>query len=401
MNSVSALGKERIVSLDIIRGFALFGIFLVNMPSFSGSEFMTYTGIDKTIRLLFDLFVQTKFYTIFSFLFGLGFYIFMTRAEARGANVNWLFSKRLLALLLFGVLHILFFWHGDILHSYAIAGFLLLLFYRRKAKTILIWAFVLLLSFQFLIGVSALFAQISESFTDVNLNEEIVQETMAEGIEKKHAFQTMSYVQLMNWRISNEVPLLLGNLPLILPDILGTFLLGLFAGKIDLFRRVSTLKKQLKRTQLITLLLSIPSLAMIIYLYSQHESVTFMFSAQNYFFVSFSGMVLSIFYIVTIILLLESELWQELLQPLRYAGQMALTNYLCQTIICFILFFGFGLYGKITLWQGLIVTIIIFPIQIIFSYIWLRRFQFGPFEWIWRTITYGKVQKLSKIHPSD
>lgn len=401
MSNESVLGKNRIVTLDIIRGFAILGIFLVNMPSFTGSESMIYTGIDKTIRMLFDLFVQTKFYTIFSFLFGLGFYIFMTRAEARGEKVFRLFSRRLFVLLMFGILHIVLLWEGDILHTYAITGFFLLLFYRCKPKTILIWAFSLILFFQFLLGSSALLTYISEQFDGSDhFSEEMKQDTLSRGQEKIDAYTTKSYGELLKWRIPNEEVELLYNIPFAIPDILGMFLLGLFAGKIDLFRRVKELKRKLRITQIITLLLSIPALAAIVWSYSKLDEVTFMYSLGNYFFVHFSGLTLSIFYIVSITLMLESQIWQRLLNPFRYVGQMALTNYLCQTFFGFIVFYGFGLFGQVSLAKGLLYSISFYCVQLICSYFWLKKFQFGPFEWLWRAMTYGKVQKFRKVEQS-
>ena len=397
MSSESVLGKNRIVTLDVIRGFAIFGIFLVNMPSFNGSEFMVYTGADKIIRLLFDMFIQTKFYTIFSFLFGLGFYIFMTRAEAKGEKVFRLFSRRLLALLLFGILHLVFLWKGDILHTYAIMGFFLLLFYRRKAKTALIWGLVLIISFQFLMGASAILTSFAEKFDDsMNFTESMREETLTQGKESIEAYTTLSYTELVKWRIPNELNEVVWNIPLTLPDILGMFLVGLFAGKINLFRRVAELKRKLRITQLITFIISVPPLIAIAWGYSQHEEVTFMYSLGNYFFVHFSGFTLSIFYIVTIALLLEKETWQRILKPFRYVGQMALTNYLCQTFFGVIVFYGFGLFGQVSLVEGLLYAVIFYCVQVVFSYLWLKKFQFGPFEWLWRVMTYGKVQQFKK-----
>ncbi|QED47039.1 DUF418 domain-containing protein [Cytobacillus dafuensis] len=397
MSSESVLGNNRIITLDVIRGLAILGIFLVNMPSFTGSEYMVYEGIDKTIRMLFDMFIQTKFYTIFSFLFGLGFYIFMTRAEARGEKVFFLFSRRLLVLLLFGILHLVFLWRGDILHSYAIIGFFLLFFYRRKAKTVLIWGLVLILSFQFLTGASALLTYIGEQLDpSLNVSESIRAETLAEGAKKTEAYTTLSYPELLEWRIPNELKELIWNIPFSIPDILGMFLLGLYAGKINLFRRVKELKRKLRITQIITLFISIPPLIAIVWGYSQHEEVTFMYNLGNYFFLHFSGFTLSIFYIVTVALMLEKQTWQRVLNPFRYVGQMALTNYLAQTFFGVIVFYGFGLYGQVSLTEGFLYSIAFYCVQIIYSYFWLKNFQFGPFEWLWRLMTYGKMQKFKK-----
>ncbi|MBY0122116.1 DUF418 domain-containing protein [Bacillus sp. S/N-304-OC-R1] len=397
MSSTSVLGKDRMMTLDVIRGIAILGIFLVNMPAFTGSEFMVYTGVDKTIRMLFDMFIQTKFYTIFSFLFGLGFYIFMTRAEARGEKVFWLFSKRLFALLLFGILHLVFLWYGDILHSYALIGFFLLLFYRRKAKTVLIWGLSLILFFQFLTGASALLAHVGEQLDEtLNISEELRMETLAEGEKKIEAYSTLSYPELLKWRMPNELVKVITNEPFVIPDLLGMFLLGLYAGKINLFRRVTELKRKLRIIQLVTLLVSIPPLALIVFNYSKLDEVVFMTSLGNYFYLHFTGFTLSIFYIVSIALMLEKQLWKRVLNPFRYVGQMALTNYLCQTFFGVIVFYGFGLFGKISLAQGLLFSIIFYCVQILFSYLWLKKFQFGPFEWVWRVMTYGKAQQFKK-----
>lgn len=395
--STSVLGKDRIITLDVIRGIAILGIFLVNMPAFTGSEFMVYTGVDKTVRMLFDMFIQTKFYTIFSFLFGLGFYIFMTRAEARGDKVFRLFSRRLLALLLFGILHLVFLWYGDILHSYALIGFFLLLFYRRKAKTVLIWGLSLILIFQFFVGASALLAYVGEQFDEsLNFSEKIRTETLEDGEKKIEAYTTLSYPELLKWRMPNELVDILTNEPFVIPDLLGMFLLGLYAGKINLFRRVSELKRRLRIVQLVTLLISIPPLALIVINYSKLDEVIFMSSLGNYFYLHFTGFTLSIFYMVTIALMLQKQLWQRVLNPFRYVGQMALTNYLCQTFFGVIVFYGFGLFGDISLALGLLYSIIFYCVQILFSYLWLKKFQFGPFEWLWRIMTYGKAQKFKK-----
>lgn len=142
---------ERIHSIDIIQ-YCYIRYFLVNWPIIAGIDSRditgSYEGIDSYIRLFYDMFIQTKFYTIFSFLFGLGFYIFMQRAEMKTNRPTTLFIRRLLILFLFGFTHYVLFWDGDILHTYAITGFFLLLFYKRAPRTILIWALVLLGIFQ-------------------------------------------------------------------------------------------------------------------------------------------------------------------------------------------------------------------------------------------------------------
>ncbi|MGG0670012.1 hypothetical protein ABE073_15965 [Lederbergia citrisecunda] len=118
--------KERIISLDIIRGFALFGILFINVGAFitmhEGVQIPDYYGLNEIISKLIEIFVEKKFFSIFSFLFGAGFYIFASRAESRGDKPRWRFIRRLLALLLIGIIHFIFFW-GSILYAYAFIGF--------------------------------------------------------------------------------------------------------------------------------------------------------------------------------------------------------------------------------------------------------------------------------------
>jgi len=151
---------ERIHQLDAIRGFALFGIFLVNMPTFSHPMLFLpalglpadHTLFDEWIRILLHMFVQTKFYTIFSFLFGAGFYLFMSRAEKKSLPMKPMYLRRITILFLLGMTHLFFLWYGDILHTYALTGIMLLLFYKRADKTIRKWAWSLLLALQLLYG---------------------------------------------------------------------------------------------------------------------------------------------------------------------------------------------------------------------------------------------------------
>ena len=177
MNSSPVLGKERIVTIDIIRGFALFGIFLVNMPAFHSADFLRsiyaveaeWSGADYWIDLFFTLFIDMKFFTMFSFLFGLGFYIFMSRAEQKGLKVKSLYLRRILGLFLFGLSHLILLWFGDILHTYALTGLLLLFFYKRKIKTMIIWAFSLLFVINVLFSISLLLPSgLLQNFQEMN-----------------------------------------------------------------------------------------------------------------------------------------------------------------------------------------------------------------------------------------
>ena len=150
---------ERVKEIDIIRGFALLGILLVNISTFKAPGFVVqlspadYSGaVNQALAWFIDVLVRGKFYTIFSFLFGLGFYIFISRLQEKGLPANILFKRRLLVLLGIGLLHLVLLWSGDILHTYALTGFFLLLFIRVPAAKLKWWILVLLILSTLIIG---------------------------------------------------------------------------------------------------------------------------------------------------------------------------------------------------------------------------------------------------------
>ncbi len=401
MKSTPISGRERIVTIDIIRGFALLGIFLVNMPAFHSPAFLEshpdYSGVNYWLDLLFQMFVQTKFYTIFSFLFGLGFYIFMSRAEQKGLQINRLFSRRLFALLLFGVLHLVFLWFGDILHTYAITGFLLLLFYKRKPKTLLIWAFSLLFVFHAMVSAQFL-APASKLET---INTEADQDRASMLSEYVDMYENAPYGELVSYRLQTEMGRVAANIPFTIITVLAMFLFGLYAGKKGVFKPDSQHLPLIKKVWWTTLVLSIPLVALLAIFKTEVIDVGVYQQNATYLFTSLSGLTLCFFYISSLTLMLRREFWQKLLRPLGYTGQMALTNYLLQTFISVGIFLGLGYFGKVSLAEGTLICLAIYVAQTLFSYIWLKNFRFGPFEWLWRTLTYGYIQPMKKEEKSS
>ncbi|HDR7836015.1 TPA: DUF418 domain-containing protein [Bacillus toyonensis] len=374
---------ERIHSIDIIRGIAVLGIFLVNWPIIAGIDSRdlsgVYEGLDSYIRLIYDMFIQTKFYTIFSFLFGLGFYIFMTRAEVKTDRPKTLFVRRLLILLLFGFLHYVLLWDGDILHTYAIAGFFLFLFYKREPRTILIWAIALLSIFQFLILIASIsVALMSKAELGFSLPVTPLEDWVSQIQNRSHAFYADGIVLNIT----------------MLPETVGLFLLGLYAGKKDIFRRTKELDTKLKKWQIITFILTLP---MWFFMVRYFLSKPFYEPIYMQAFTMFSGKTLFIFYIFTLMRLLQKEKWQTLLRPFQYVGRMALTNYISHTIVTLLVF---GLLFKndylAPLWIGPLFCISFYTLQIFISRWWLSHYQYGPLEYIWRLGTYGKMMPLKK-----
>ncbi len=378
--------KERIVEIDIIRGIAILGIFFVNFPEMiiAPLQIVKYSGLDAFIRLLYNLFIQTKFYTIFSFLFGLGFYIFMSRAELRGDKMYKLFFRRLFFLFIFGFVHFVFLWHGDILNMYALIGVWLLLFYSRKPKTILIWAVVLLVIAVIFNGFIFL-----SPFASTFLDEALVQEGLA------HYNPLQGWMQKVAYRISLFTDRSITSAIYYTPEILSMFLFGLYVGKIKFFNRLEEFTPRIKRAQIVSLILSFVLFIPMVNLYLNSTD----YQLQSaYFFVWLSGKTMAVFYISTILLLLRKEKCQNMLKPFSYVGKMALTNYIGQTVLTAVIFsILFKNTAIIPLWVSVLYCPLFYIIQIKFSKWWLSKHSMGPLEWVWRYATYFKKDyKLGK-----
>ena len=391
--------KERIEILDVLRGFALFGILLVNMAAFNtpwiylmNSEVVWWTApIDRAAELLIHFVAQGKFYSLFSFLFGLGFSIQMLRADDRGGSLAPLYRRRLFALLLFGLTHAFLLWYGDILATYAILGFFLFFFRKRQAKTVLIWAVVLLL-LPMVVMPALFFAIGSDEAFLTNMSD-----SMRLSVDLSvRAYGQGGLAEMMAQRAA-DASMILSGIPFAGFSIFGTFLLGLYAGKRDLFRKIPEHIPFIRRINLWGLVLGLIGNAMVVVGFAFAKPMTVSLPAIVQFVgYTFGVPALFLFYTTSLILLFQRPEWRTRLLILAPAGRMALSNYLLQTIICTTLFYnyGFGLYGKVGPALGIVFTLVIWGAQIPLSAWWLRRFRFGPAEWLWRSMTYGKLQPM-------
>jgi len=384
--SKSITEKERIIEIDIIRGIAILGIFFVNFPEMivAPLQRVSYTGLDGFIRLIYNLFIQTKFYTIFSFLFGLGFYIFMSRAEAREDKIYILFFRRLFFLFIFGFVHFVFLWQGDILNMYALIGVWLLLLYNNTPKSTLAIAVALL-------GISVIFNGLTYLVPSINtfLDTTLIHNNLSQYNSLKDLVQKI----IFRFNLFNRVSIL--NAIYYTPEILSLFLFGLYAGKIKFFNRLEEFDSNLKKSQIISLILSLICFIPMIILYLSSNSYQ---RESAYFFVWLSGKTMAVFYISTILLLFKKEKWQKRLKPFSYVGKMALTNYIGQTfftiIICSILFKNTAI---IPLWVGVLYCPLFFIMQVKLSKWWLFKHSMGPLELLWRYATYfSKNYKIEK-----
>lgn len=389
--------NERISEIDIIRGLALFGILMVNMSFFKYPVFFDRypsnfpEGIEQISAWVIQLFFTGKFYAIFSFLFGLGFYIFMERTLSKGLELVPLYRRRLFALMVFGFLHLFLLWSGDILFTYAIIGFILLRFREKSLQSLKKWIiglFITAFILNGLFGMLSGFGEIAAGENYVLMIEQMLDEAIV-------VYREGSFSQLVVFRAVNELPYVIISLVVWIPAVLAFFLCGLYTGKRGIFKDISGNTAFFKKIRNIGL--PVGFLFMIFYFLVETGTLP-VGTLFWHSVLAMSNYAASLFlfpaYVATVMLALQEERYKKLLSPLANTGRMALSNYLSQTVICIFLFygFGFGFYAKTNAAVGIIIVLAIFFIQIIWSNLWLKKFKYGPMEWLWRVLTYKKVQ---------
>jgi uncharacterized protein len=392
------LANERNVWLDVTRGFALLGILIINVIGFAWP--MLYAEIiklkmadntwDSVVESLIQWMIQGKFYTLFSLLFGIGFVIFIDRAMAKGANANRLFTRRLLMLLGLGLIHGLFLWWGDILMTYAVCGFLLFLFIRLSAKALLLWAVVLFFVYSMMNAGFAIAGLLTDTFASTfssDLRQMVIDGGYNSFNQSFTSYADGTIIDIMVQRIVDWSQLI-GNLFVAPFMILPIFLLGMYAYRSGTLQRLQSDSSYLLRLLIISFVIGSLFTAIKEFAAVKMEAGWVdMFTVISSSAAILADLGLAIFY--ALILLYLSKL--RIVRMIRYAGRMALTNYLLQSIICCLLFynFGFGLYGELGPFELLLLSLGIFLFQVIFSYLWLKKFAYGPMEWLWRKWTYA------------
>jgi uncharacterized protein len=391
---------ERILDLDILRGMALFGILAANMRGFSAPiEVYFDTGrwfhlaSDQWTQVFIDTFIQRKFVTLFSFMFGMGFAVQLMRAQAKGARFLSFYPRRLAALALFGLIHGIVIWSGDILLTYAITGTLLLFFRNRSQQTVLRWVC-------WILGVPSL---VMTGFALAR----------AFGLRKPGVdeFDPAKITQIIHVYAS-------GSLPAILKQnwiewvhelqsqafsiyALSLFLFGLWVVRAGILEHLedytATSKRICKVCLPVGLVLNFAQALIPIY-YIHFPRPTFIGWADNILQI-YAGPVLSMGYATGLAVLLQNATWRRRLTPFAAVGRTALTNYLSQSVICVIFFRVTHLYGVWGPAWDLLPTMVLFGIQILISNWWLEHYRFGPIEWLWRGLTYGSLPPLRKVGP--
>ncbi|MBF0441616.1 MAG: DUF418 domain-containing protein [Oligoflexales bacterium] len=400
---------KRIAVIDAVRGLAMMGIMMVNLPSINSkvSEMtLNYGGIsgplDELANRFSMIFLNQRFYPIFAFLFGLSMFIFIDNLKSKGLYSYRLMMRRLFFLAIFGILHIMFVWSGDILLTYAWLGFFLVPCFRLSVRQT-IWLAVMCLGFSFVeIGVAILShfqiwqgdIALNLSLFDFGYNEAMAQQVYASGgfldITKQ---RIIDYIQWYTWFGHGYGTSLKAAIPLFgyYIRLFGIFLFGLAAGKAGFHRKVFERVITIKRIWIFSFL-SILGFFLIQYAIKDLPSVI------N----SVMGIAFACFYICSMVLIASSPRSARFLYFFIPVGRLSLTAYLLHTIFGSLLLYhyGIGLYWKVGPAFLTAMGFVCYFLVFVFCHYWFKYIGMGPVEKIWRRLTFGSAYKNSSLSES-
>jgi uncharacterized protein len=420
--------SERISAMDTIRGISLFGILLMNIiifglykayfdPTNNGGA----TGYNLTVWWMNTLFFEGTMRGMFSMLFGAGVLLFTSRKSESmvGTVVTDLFFRRLLWMLLFGVIHCyLLLWDGEILYSYAIVGMFAFSFRHLKPKNLLIGAtIILLIATAFGVKDYFKYKDAFEKVTVANtkkINGQTLSKEDSTSIEKWNGFVKEEKVtpeqlkQEMDARSKGYWSIVMHKLPLNqymqtaflyfinFWDTLAMMLWGMAFFKLGILKGNKS-----NRFYWLMALIGYGIGITTNYFEGSHiisSNFSILSINKTYMTYHLGRIPTACGHIALIMLFVKSGFLPLLQKALAAVGQMAFTNYITQSIICNFIFLGYGfsMYGKLQRYELYYIVFSIWVFQLIVSPIWLKYFRFGPLEWLWRSLTYWKMQPMRK-----
>lgn len=398
------MGSERIVVLDILRGFAILGILIMNVQSFSMISaaytnplaYGDLTGFNKIVHYLSHIFADKKFMTLFAMLFGAGIILFSSRAELKQISTATLHYRRTFGLIFIGLLHAYLLWYGDILVTYGICALFVFLFRKVSPKWLLINGFILF----GLTSILYLFFGFSMPYWNADLlaASKLKWLPNAAMVSSEVAAYQGGWFDQMLFRVPMakfmETQLLLMNT---LWRTMGIMLMGMALYKWGVLTAQRS-KKFYLYGMIIGFGIGIP---IVIYGIIQNFAAGCSFEYSMFFgsqFNYWASLLVSFGFISMVMTIHINGAFTKLQEYLADVGKLAFTNYLMQTIICTTIFYGhgFGLFGKVDRSVAILIVIAVWIVQLFGSHFYLRYFRYGPFEWIWRSMTYLKAQPFRK-----
>jgi uncharacterized protein len=383
--------RERLVTLDALRGFALLGVLLGNLAhlysGFWADWHPPHDAGDTFTRYFIMIVVQSKAQTLLTFLFGFGFAAQLLRAQARHEPILGLYARRIAALLAFGIAHITLLWWGDVLWTYAVTAPFLLLFLRVSNRTRVIVAVILILIPSAIFAIPGVWQHVFALLYDPARHDYTV--------PLLHAMHGHSHTAVMIEHTRYAPVFSAAFWPQYFAWLVGNFLLGYVAGQLRWFEHDG--KDHLpafRRMFWVGLILGGAATAL---------TVFGLRGGWNQFDISTVGMAalglidpldyagLALLFTASIVLLAQRPAWRSMFAVIAPVGRMPLTTYLTQSLVCTFIIYGWGL-GAIE-WlreiDYLVLGVAIFIIQIFASHLWLHYFRFGPLEWLWRWAVYA------------
>ncbi|MCG7378736.1 DUF418 domain-containing protein [Paenibacillus sp. ACRSA] len=403
--------STRIRLIDGLRGFSLAGILMANMLVFQYGMFgqnelqlFGVEGVDIAVYSLLKIVVVGSFMPIFAFMFGFGMIKLTESLQSRNLRPKCHLSRRFLLLFVIGLLHMNYVWEGDILGFYGILGFFLLMFLNRKPKTLLIWAIVLLVA-------AGLCGLPASNPMNPLANSTPQMETYI--LQSKEIFGSGSYAEIKDFNnhadpLGGEVNPALILLLLVFTPLMTIpmFLLGMYAARVGTFDDPRAMRQvYLRRAKLL-----IP-IGLILKAYSvlMHQ-----FGREQEWFAigigeAIGGSLLALGYIYAFAILYTSGSRVNLLSRFEAVGRLSLTNYLMQSVICTMIFYGYGLglFGRAGVFVGALIALAVYGLQLWISPLYLKRFRSGPVEHMLRIWTYlswrgqPRKKKNSKLMTPD
>jgi len=401
---IAAPVKKRYVELDALRGFAILGIILANYPEFSLWTFRSAEEVaampsacaDHVIRWLQYIFIDGKFYTLFSLLFGIGFSITLNNMREKGLNGKKFFYRRMAVLLLIGFLHLMLLWSGDILMLYALMGMLLPLFSSLSDKKILWFA-------GFFLALPVISDSVC-SLAGISLSEPIYNAWLRKAAEfgitennmAQYLSDSQSYSDVQNFLIQGSIERMYEFV-----DshryfkVLGLFLIGYVIGRNKIYADLEGKRDFLKKIAIIGIGAGLP-LSLIYAAHAMNGCPAGRVFHSFLYLVSVypTGFGYAAAFCLLFLRFKNARIWKTLAGP----GRMACTNYLGQSLFGILLFYGawLGLGKSASLAMAELIALGVYAFQTGFSLLWLKRYRFGPVEWIWRVLTYGRLIPIRK-----
>ncbi|NYZ63771.1 DUF418 domain-containing protein [Luteimonas deserti] len=387
---------DRLSVMDMLRGAALLGVFAMNVEWFSrpmqemgsglpaGAE-----GLDHAVAWAVHVLVAGKFWTMFSLLFGMGFVLMADRIAAAGRSVDRVFARRMAALFVFGVVHITLLWPGDILHTYAMAG-LLLMVMRALAPR---W--------QLLVGLALYFGMGLFYLANAGLLLVLPAEVMADmraGFTASAAAAAQIYPQggfgaVTLRRVLDYAQIFLQGQFIIVPMATGVFLVGSWLMRGGWLHAPAMHRRFWWRLLAVALPPGVALTWAGVALGTSFTDGVFESRAVAAAALMLLGALpLSLSYVALLVLAWSHPRGTRALGVLAPAGRMALTHYLAQSLICSLVFYGYGLglWGELGRAAQTGLVLAVFAAQVAVSHVWLRACRYGPAEWLWRWATYGR-----------